>query len=332
MNIVYETQNCKLICDDSISALQQMDDESIDCCVTSPPYYNLRDYGCDGQIGLEETPEEYIKNLIDVFKEVKRVLRDDGTLWVNIGDCYAGGGRGSGYSIKQDSNRGTLKMPRSKVPIQCKRKDLIGIPWMLAFALRADGWYLRQDIIWHKPNAMPESVTDRCTRSHEYIFMLSKNERYYYDHDAIKEKCSNGDPDKPRCSIANIEHLNSGRRKQNELGKQTYTGFNDRYFSKPPLTTRNKRSVWSITTKPIREAHFATFPIDLIEPCILAGCQKGGIVLDPFSGSGTTGVAALKNFRKSVLIDINANYCKIAVNRLRKHECIQSNLFVSEET
>jgi DNA modification methylase len=303
---------------DVLKMIGSVRDESVDCCVTSPPYYGLRDYGMDGQLGLEQSPSEYIENLVEVFRCVRRAIRNDGTLWVNIGDSYAGSGKGPAGNLGKSHNERDMSYTHlsGKVPDGCKPKDLIGIPWMLAFALRADGWYLRQDIIWHKPNPMPESVKDRCTKSHEYIFMLSKSPKYYYDADAIKEPCVNGDSASPRESKG-AKTKNSGRRdKQGELGKQTYTGFNERYFSKPALTHRNKRDVWTVTTKPYKGSHFATFPPDLIEPCILAGSRVGGVVLDPFMGSGTTCMVAKQNGRGYIGIELNPEYVELAKKRI----------------
>lgn len=333
---------------DVLEILKTFPDESIHCCVTSPPYWGLRDYGVEGQIGLEKTPEEYVSKMVEVFREVKRVLRKDGTLWLNLGDSYAmkfGGGKGRKSGTTKAAVDEIEKPPR-EIPPGLKPKDLVGIPWMVAFALRADGWYLRQDIIWHKPNCMPESVKDRCTKAHEYIFLLSKNRKYYYDNEAIKEDAKTG--------------------------------------------KRNKRSVWTVTTKPFKGAHFAVFPEDLIEPCILAGtspqaceicgapwervverkrfkrnelppsdpryrpnvyqgayngingkgdagytetktigwqptctCQNEGkgrcIVLDPFMGSGTTAVVALKHNRNYIGIELNPEYIKIAEKRIRQY-------------
>ena len=317
---------------DVLEKIKEVEDKSVDCCVTSPPYYGLRDYGVDGQIGLEGTPEAYIARLVAVFREVRRVLRDDGTLWVNIGDSYASisgeksispqtaylTGRAGGNAYAPGNKLDNLETQKTgcKNYGDCKPKDLIGIPWMLAFALRADGWYLRQAIIWAKPNPMPESVKDRCTKSHEYIFMLSKSSKYYYDADAIKEPCVSGDPASPRGSKG-VKTPNPGRRdKQGELGKQTYTGFNERYFSKDPLMLRNKRDVWTVTTKPYKGAHFATFPPDLIEPCILAGSKEGGIVIDPFMGSGTTCMVAKKHGRGYIGIELNPEYVELAEKRI----------------
>ena len=300
--------NYEIIEGDSLESLKGLPDNSVDCCITSPPYYGLRDYGtgtwvggdptcphkrlnkiskknitgqkreevgagvCDAiyktvcplcgavredrQIGLEETPEEYIEKLVNVFREVKRVLKDDGTLWVNIGDSY--------IMTKPDN--------------EYKLKDLIGIPWMLAFALRKDGWYLRQDIIWSKPNSMPEAVKDRCTKAHEYIFLLSKKQNYYFDYEAIEEPV----------------------------------------FDNGLYDTRHKRDVWTVSTKPYKEAHFATFPEELIEPMILAGCPVGGTILDPFSGSGTTGEVALKHKRKYIGIELNHKYVLLSIKRIEE--------------
>lgn len=288
-----------------------LDDNSIDCCITSPPYYGLRDYGVDNQIGLEESPEEYVKQLVNVFREVKRVLKPEGTLWLNLGDSYAGSGKGQWEQGKgqKETYIPTKDSPQcsiQKTPGDLKPKDLVGIPWMVAFALRADGWYLRQDIIWHKPNPMPESVTDRCTKSHEYIFLLSKSERYFYDHEAIKEDTVypvGSRPDKKKGDFKGKYHAHEDFKHISD----SFRAIRDK---------RNKRSVWTITTKPFRGAHFATFPEKLIEPCILAGCPEGGIVLDPFIGAGTTAVVAWKNNRNYLGFELNPEYVKIATKRL----------------
>lgn len=294
-----------------LQGLKSLPDNSIHCCVTSPPYYGLRDYGNDSQIGLEKTPEEYIQKLVDVFREVNRVLTKDGTLWLNIGDSYAGSMKGAaGYpdnamNYKQGTNRGTLgKATLVKQCTECKSKDLIGIPWMLAFSLRSDGWYLRQDIIWSKPSVMPESVKDRCTKSHEYIFLLSKNKKYYFDNESIAEPTSSFDTvirDRDATKLNNTP----GRTKMQGLIRNDYL-------------TRNKRSVWTVATQPLREAHFATFPEKLIMDCIKAGCPEGGIVLDPFMGSGTTAIVARKLNRNYIGFELNPNYVSIAENRLEK--------------
>ena len=328
-------QTDTIINGDWVDVLKTMPDCSVHCGVTSPPYYGLRDYGVDGQLGLEETPGEYIEKLVVGFREFRRVLSDDGTLWINIADCYAGSGKcrnsdgevnQSIYSAKQGTNRGSASGVLTKTKLHnIKPKDLIGIPWMLAFALRNDGWYLRSEIIWNKPNAMPESVTDRCTSAHEIIFMLAKSRNYYFDMNAIKEPAVNGDPNPPRGSKGAITE-NQGRRKQDSIGKRRYTGFNERYFDGTAREHRNKRNVWTVSTKPLKESHFATFPVDLIEPCILAGCPERGIVCDPFFGSGTTGVAAKKHNRHYVGIELNPEYIKIAQERLF-HATAQQKLF-----
>lgn len=287
-------------------------------CVTSPPYYGLRDYGHDGQIGLEETPEEYIKAMVEVFRCVWDVLEDSGTLWLNIGDSYC---NSNSFAIASPEyqREGRNNMPADDRKLDklhatgLKAKDLIGIPWMLAFALRSDGWYLRQDIIWHKPNPMPESVQDRCTKAHEYIFMLTKNKTYYYDNESIKIDAINGDPSSPRGSKGVIGQQNAGNRKQDNTGNRTYSGFNDRY---EPLEKANKRSVWSVTTKPYSGAHFAVFPSDLIEPCIMAGSRVGDIVLDPFMGSGTTAQVAQHLGRKYLGCELNPEYEALQNRRL----------------
>ena len=259
---------------------------SVQCCVTSPPYWGLRDYGIDSQLGLEFTLGEYITDMAHVFREVWRVLRDDGTLWLNMGDSYA-------TSLK--FNHGL------------KSKDLCGVPWRLAFALQADGWYLRSDIIWHKSNPMPESGTDRPTKAHEYIFLLTKNERYFYDADAIREPHLD-----PKVTIDEIVRLKKRRAERNgEVIKGELVNGNVEFNS----IGRNKRSVWTVATQPYAEAHFATFPEDLIKPCILAGSRLGDTVLDPFSGSGTTGKVALELGRKTVLIEINPAYVQFARDR-----------------
>ena len=286
--------------------------KTIDCkvqmCVTSPPYYGLRDYGGESdQIGQESTPEEYINNLVEVFREVRNVLSDDGILWVNIGDSY--------YNYRPGKGQGLVKQSVSKtnqdLPTKCNRrankleglkeKDLIGIPWMLAFALRSDGWYLRQDIIWHKPNPMPESVKDRCTKSHEYIFLLSKNKKYYYDNEAIKEPVKQDWGTRDRTKG---KYHNSG------TGLSPHSGLSKSYDRK------NKRSVWSVTNKPYKDAHFAVYPPDLIEPCILAGSKEGDIILDPFMGSGTTGMVAKKLGRHYIGCELHESYAELIDKRV----------------
>ena len=278
-------------------------DGSVNCVVTSPPYYGLRDYNVDGQIGLEQTPDEYVADLVQVFREVWRALRDDGTVWLNLGDSYSGSGNGSndyresGASISKNDNKYGSHKPG---PIRgLKSKDLIGIPWMVAFALRADGWYLRQDIIWAKPNPMPESVKDRCTKSHEYIFLLSKSAKYYYDNEAVKEPANYPNDDRKARAKEDHKSMPDGLRNGLRPGNYDYD-----------MTSRNKRDVWTVTTKPYRGAHYATFPPKLIEPMILAGCPAGGIVLDPFVGSGTTVMVANHLGRKGIGLDLNFKYLK----------------------
>lgn len=304
----------EIICGDSLEVLKTLTDETIDCCVTSPPYYGLRDYGKEGQIGLEESPEEYIEKLVRVFREVKRVLKDDGTLWLNIGDSYAGnsnGGtklQGNPEFNKNRPSRELTSLPKKSVPNSCKPKDLIGIPWTLAFALRDDGWYLRQDIIWHKPNPMPERVKDRCVKSHEYIFLFSKKPRYFFDYKAIQEESKWNGKDK-----------RSGKGRISYDGKRTDGGVEKTKAQQSFVSItgrRNKRDVWSVTTKALKEAHFATFPEKLIEPCILAGSRRGGVILDPFFGAGTTGLVAVRHGREYVGIELNEEYIDIAKKRL----------------
>lgn len=283
---------------------------SVQTCVTSPPYYGLRDYGHEGQLGLEQTPEEYIAAMVEVFRCVRDVLADDGTLWLNIGDSYANGGRKTRDTDIKLQQRGMDTRPAD--PVGIKPKDLIGIPWMLAFALRADGWYLRQDIIWHKPNPMPESVRDRCTKAHEYVFLLSKSERYYYDHIAAMEDAVGGQSGK----AASFKREGS-KREQTIPGQGYGTHRPDREDVAYNGTKRNRRSVWTVATRPYKGAHFATFPTALIEPCILAGSRPGDIVLDPFGGSGTTAGAALRHGRRAVLCELNAEYAGLVPNRVQ---------------
>jgi len=289
---------------DCLSILrEQFADESVQCCVTSPPYWGLRDYGVEGQLGLEATPELYVAKMVEVFREVKRVLKADGTLWINLGDTYStGSGGNQTESLKQQSNGGTNMSPREAYK-GLPTKNLVGIPWCVAFALQADGWYLRSDIIWHKPNPMPESVTDRCTKSHEYLFLFAKSERYYYDAEAIAEP-------------TNYPEGSWGRSKcydGDETGKlKSFYGNGSQWKGGE---TRNKRTVWTIATQPYSEAHFATFPPKLIEPCILAGCPSGGLVLDPFAGSGTTIQVAQQLGRQGVGIELNPAYITLAEAR-----------------
>ena len=286
----------KIIVGDVRTAMQLIPDQSVQTCITSPPYWGLRDYGKGDQIGLEETPEQYVDQMVQVFREVWRALKDDGTLWLNIGDSYAG-------NMSRASNNGRAGFGSeregvfSRMPDGLKPKDLIGIPWRLAFALQADGWYLRQDIIWAKPNPMPESVTDRCTKSHEYVFLLSKSRQYFYDHEAIKEPAIYAGDDR---------------------GARTDSRRNTKMNSMSGVTgeTKNKRDVWTVATKPYKGAHFAVMPEALVEPCILAGSAAGDTVLDPFTGSGTVGMVALRHNRNFVGTELNPDYAELAVNRI----------------
>ena len=315
-------------------------------CVTSPPYFGLRDYGHDGQIGLEQTPEQYIKAMVEVFRCVWDVLADDGTLWLNIGDSYAGSGKGSNPDGtphpstllgKQGTNTGTVtgkNMPQKAHKIGLKPKDLIGIPWMLAFALRADGWYLRQDIIWHKPNPMPESVQDRCTKAHEYIFLMSKSQKYYFDNEAIAEPLaassvarlaqptlaqqagSDRVPGKTNGNMKAVGPRFGGNKYGDDDSEESRTKSGNEWVQNE-TGRRNKRSVWTVTTKPYKGAHFATFPSDLITPCILAGAPVGGVVLDPFMGSGTTAAVAIANGRNYLGCELNSAYKELQDDRIR---------------
>lgn len=282
----------QLIQSDCLTALREMSISSINCCVTSPPYWGLRDYGVSGQIGAEETPQQYVENLVGIFREVRRVLTEDGTLWLNLGDSYA-------------ANRSY------KVPAGLKPKDLIGIPWRTAFALQEDGWYLRSEIIWNKPNAMPESVRDRPTKAHEQIFLLTKSEKYYYDAVAIREPSANAG------KVVRLGAKSFSKRQAAGSGVSPSGNALKDTFTVPAF--RNKRSVWDITTKPFKGAHFAVFPPEIPATCILAGCPPAGLVLDPFAGSGTTGIAAIRNNRRFVGIELNPDYCSMAQSRIAEH-------------
>lgn len=341
---------------DARAILPTLDAKSVNCCVTSPPYFGLRDYGCDGQIGLEDTPDAFVAQMVTVFREVRRVLKDDGTLWLNLGDSYAGSGKGGNPEDsphqKQRTNGGSLTVIGQTARDAAltngagadrlkglKPKDLIGIPWRVAFALQADGWYLRQDIIWHKPNPMPESVLDRCTKAHEYIFLLSKSERYYCDMTAIQESAIYGDPRRPYGSQGawdvdgrpieqrhggelrkswNGSELHSGKTATHQLSRSSVKrgGFGGKNTKIPVQETRNKRSVWIVASSPYPGAHFATFPPELIKPCILAGCPKGGTILDPFGGSGTTGQVARDAGCDAILLELNPKYIELIKDRL----------------
>jgi site-specific DNA-methyltransferase (adenine-specific) len=294
--------------------LQTLPEQSVHCCVTSPPYFGLRDYGMTEQIGLEPTPEQFVAELVAVFREVRRVLRDDGTLWLNLGDSYNGymaNQRGTGLETKRQQSRKYIEPGAGLRTDSLKNKDLIGIPWRVAFALQADGWYLRQDIIWHKPNPMPESVTDRCTKAHEYVFLLSKSARYFFDSDAITEPCSD---DMQRRAAAGHTRGAKGKVDASRCDADTLRGEHAKVID--VSKGRNRRSVWTIATQPYKGAHFATFPPALVEPCILAGCPVGGTVLDPFSGSATTGQVALANARNYVGCELNPDYHELAQQRL----------------
>jgi site-specific DNA-methyltransferase (adenine-specific) len=354
---------------DVVDKIKDIPDNYINTIVTSPPYYGLRDYGVDGQIGLEESPEEYIIKMVQVFRECKRILKDDGTLWLNIGDSYWSGKNRNGY--EWDKNKGKSKdymlRPGGENPFDYKRKDLMGMPWRLAFALQADGWYLRSDIIWNKPNCMPESAKDRPTKSHEYIFLLSKSERYYYDFEAIREErvqtkydhnysfrnqsYIDGDIDNSTIGLkSNGVGFGHGtdkdyRNRERVAGSKGASGpkqSRNRYKSPDGWDTskgshgtihrtgrekgegkeyiddgkRNKRTVWTVATQPSKEAHFATFPEKLIEPCILAGSPENGIVFDPFMGSGTVAYKSIELGRNYIGIEINADYIKLIDNKL----------------
>jgi site-specific DNA-methyltransferase (adenine-specific) len=268
-------ENFKVFVGDCREVLKQMDSNSVNCCVTSPPYWGLRDYGTEQQIGLEDEPKKFVEELVGVFREVRRVLRDDGVLWLNLGDSYAGNN-----SRASNNGRAGFGTPRegvfSRTGEGLKPKDLVGIPWMVALALREDGWYLRQDIIWNKPNPLPESVKDRCTKAHEYIFLLSKSPTYYFDYEAIREPA--------------VSSTDDG--------------------------LKNKRSVWTVPVRPYKGSHFATFPPELIRPCILAGAPEGGVVLDPFGGSGTTVAVAIEENRQGIAIELNREYAPLIEKRI----------------
>jgi DNA modification methylase len=369
---------------DCIEGLRRLPDESVDCCITSPPYYGLRDYGVDGQIGLEDSPEEFVLKMVEVFAQVKRVLKKEGTLWLNLGDSYWGGKGMSGTQSPEEADKRnhfgkaiTKKYQQMGGPGQVrvtdkkhesiKAKDLIGIPWMVAFALRSSGWYLRQDIIWHKPNPMPESVTDRCTKSHEYIFLLSKSRSFYYDAYSIRtpyadktfttfgntckgagdgsgmvksENWQNSIPERKPKQWKTPDGWDTGKgshgsfhKNGREKGRQARNGIDTRGGNQgngdiPSADGANKRSVWTVAAAPFKDAHFATFPEDLIVDCIKAGCPENGIVLDPFMGAGTTAMVAQKLHRNFIGFELNADYIRIAVRRLKK----ELGLFYPTET
>ena len=322
----------KIILADAVEGLRRIPAESINTVVTSPPYYGLRDYGVDGQIGLEKSSTEYIARLVEVFREVWRVLKPDGTVWVVIGDSYAhdskwGGSSGGKHAKALHGNTG---IGRTRTTTGLKEKDLIGIPWMFAFAMRDDGWWLRQDIVWAKPNPMPESVRDRCTRSHEYIFMFSKSRKYYFDGEAISEPTAESTTKRLAQNIdaqtgsARVPGKTNGPMKAvaPRYGGNKYTATPDKFYRTKSGNAydyrprRNKRDVWTVTTRGYKGAHFATFPPDLIRPCVLAGCPEGGVVLDPFCGSGTTLQVARECGRDGVGIELNKEYLSLIVNRV----------------
>lgn len=322
-----------IITGDALEVLRTLPDEQFQCIVTSPPYFNLRDYGQEGQIGLEETPQAFIARLAEVFEECRRVLRSDGVMWVNMGDSYSEGGNGGGG--KNDTNKGSLTVTAKKAPAGYKPKNLLGIPWRLAFALQDAGWWLRQDIIWSKPNPMPESVRDRCTKAHEYIFMLTKSARYFYDADAIKENMADsslarlsqnvdaqeGSARVPGKTNGNMKAVGGRRKTDKQRGHgRRRDGFNDRWDgvtkAEQQSMGRNKRSVWTIATQPYSEAHFATFPPALPEICIKASTKPGDHVLDPFGGAGTTGLVADRLQRHCTLIELNPEYAEMARKRI----------------
>ena len=356
---------CSIINGDALVELRKMAAESVQCCVTSPPYWGLRDYGVDGQLGLEKTPEEYVAKLVEIFREVRRVLKDDGVLWLNLGDSYSSGGGPAGTS-KQASNRGANSTVRTEEMSGLASKNLVGIPWRVAFALQADGWWLRQDIIWAKPNPMPESVRDRCTKAHEYIFLLTKSASYFYDAKAIAEPSvsdhasgngfdgrQGGAEHLPMSGVTGTKEqwkpaswkgssFANGKTAEHQLGRSQSEesrahgkwSLEDPQSSGHRITdsvararaeggdhdapfgdTRNRRSVWEITTKPYKEAHFATFPPEIPRLCISAGSRPGDTVLDPFGGSGTTGEAAQELGRNAILIELNPAYCELIRRR-----------------
>ena len=328
----------ELLIGDCRQRLADLPTGSVQTCITSPPYFGLRDYGHDAQIGSETTPDEFISELVKVFREVRRVLADDGTLWVNIGDSYANDTKWGGQTTGKHAKGllGSTGIGRGRTSTGLASKNLIGVPWKLAFALQADGWVLRQDIIWHKPNPMPESVLDRCTKAHEYIFLLSKGPRYYFDHEAIKEAAVSSAPgnqgtlaeaaDRWRSKADSFKRENS-KRAEVIPGQTVGTHRPDRKESTYDVDTRNKRSVWTVATKPFAAAHFATYPPELILPCVLAGSRPGDTVLDPFAGSGTSGLVALENGRRFVGIELNPDYAALTRKRLAR---VQIDMFRSQ--
>ncbi len=341
----YEDELVTIYNGDALKVLKQLLDEHVQCCVTSPPYWRLRDYKVKGQLGLEKTPEEYIKKLVIILRELKRVLKKDGVLWLNLGDSYNGSQKGRGdtqrmYSQRFVSSGKVMDVRRKGKPTNVKSlkpKNLIGIPWRVALALQTDGWYLRQDIIWSKPNPMPEAVKDRCTKSHEYIFLLTKSAKYYYDADAIQEPVSpnthkrisreNKKTNKTKPRTPKAQKVPSGWN-TGEGSHDTIIGRypkikNNKSFDaalKIMPENRNKRSVWTVATKSYAEAHFAVFPPELIIPCIKAGSREKDIVLDPFGGSGTTADVSKKLGRKCISIELKQEYCELHKKRWPNYE------------
>lgn len=312
---------------DCREVMANLQEKSVHCCVTSPPYFGLRDYGNDDQIGLEQTPDEFVEALVGVFREVKRVLRDDGTVWLNLGDsyCNSNGFARASANYQREGRNDAPANDRNLKHLHAagyKTKDLIGIPWRVAFALQADGWYLRQDIVWNKPNVMPEAVKDRCTKSHEYIFLLSKSPKYYYDYEAVKEDAVYTDH---KAGKGKLEY--EGKKSQGEDNGET----NSKKAFAVVTEKRNRRSVWTVSPKAFHDAHFAVYPPELIEPCILAGCPEGGTVLDPFGGSGTTGVVADRLKRNAILVELNQNYIEIAKNRIENDAGLFADLSIIQK-
>lgn len=311
--------SANIITGDCLEVLRTLDSESVQACITSPPYWGLRDYGVVGQIGLEKSMQEYIKKIVSVFDEVRRVLKSDGTLWLNLGDSYANDGKWRGETGgKQDylPDNDRKRVGREKRKSGLKPKDLCMVPHRVAIALQNAGWWVRQDIVWSKPNPMPESVRDRCTKAHEYIFLLSKSERYLYDRDAIAEDSVSGDTRKPYAP-GQVDARGSGH---DRGGGSVRDADGD---------TRNKRSVWTIPTIGFPEAHFATFPPALIEPCVLAGSREGDLVLDPFSGAGTTGLVALAKGRRYLGIELNPEYAEMSRKRIKADSPLFNEVEVS---
>lgn len=320
-------QTDRIYCGDALTVLKILPDNSVNCCVTSPPYYALRDYGVDGQIGQEDTPALYVERLTSIFREVRRVLTPDGTLWLNIADTYAGkGNQGEALDPKYPNGRtGQVVALNGKVE-GCKAKDMIGVPWLLAFALRADGWYLRSDIIWQKANPMPESTKDRPSRCYEHIFLLSKSRRYYYDAAAIAEPVAETTVRRMKGARSTATKHGSGIPGQQNIQKINLPRAAGTYTDADIPQLRNKRDVWQINTVPYRGGHFAAYPPKLAETCLLAGCPPEGVVLDPFLGSGTTAAVARQLGRHYIGIELNPDYCKLAQKRIEGGEAHEQTL------